>query len=224
MNHIIALSPTDLAPAQQSLIGWCDQRITHWIAEQKEATEGHTHAVENKWNAAPFKRLMQKANRKIGFYKKVRAAIEAGYLIVPNFPLNIFAIRTTATEATGDESSSRWDRFEQNARVLPPGEGEYRNPVPAKDEYIEKDKEGKDRTMYYPTDLSDELEIPLHLVKPQIMRAIDQARGLKLFDQMGICSDFRADPIICGQIIEGNSGNAKRVTFFVAWYVDLDSI
>jgi hypothetical protein len=224
MNHIIALSPTDLAPAQQSLLGWCDQRIAHWVAEHKDANEAHQQAVSGGWKTTPFRNLMQKANRKIGFYKKVRQAIEAGYLIVPNFPLNIFAIRTTATEAKGDDSRSRWERFEQNARVLPPGEGEYRNPIPAKDEMIQKDKEGKDVTVYYPTDLSTELEIPLHLVKPEIMRAVDKARGLKLFDQIGICSDYQADPIICGQILEGNSSSSKRVTFFVAWYVDLDSI
>jgi hypothetical protein len=224
MNHIIALSPTDLVPAQQSLIGWCDQRITHWIAEQKEATDGHKHALANKWNAAPFKRLIQKANRKIGFYKKVRQAIEAGYLIVPNFPLNIFAIRTTAVEARADESSSRWSNFEQSCRVLSPGEGEYRNPLPTKDTYADTNKEGKEVTMYYPTELKDELEIPLHLVKPEIMRAVDKARCLKLFDQIGIATDMHADPIICGQILEGNSASSKRVTFFVAWYVDLDSI
>jgi hypothetical protein len=223
MNHIIALSPTDLAPAQQSLLSWCDQRIAHWIAEHKDANEAAQHAVLNNWKAGPFRNIVQKANRKIGFYKKVRQAIEAGYLIVPNFPLNIFAIRTTATEARDDESRSRWDRFEQKPRVLPAGEGEYRNPIPAKDAVTEKDGD-KDVTMYYPTELSSELEIPMHLVKPEIMRAVDQARSLKLFDQIGIASDYRADPIICGQILEGNSGSSKQITFFIAWYVDLNDI
>ena len=224
MNHIIALSPTDLAPAQQSLLGWCDQRIEHWLSEQRDAKGAYEHAVKNKWKAEPFRNLLNKANRKIGFYRKIRTAIEAGYLIVPNFPLEIFAIRTTATEARADESTSRWQTFAQQPRALPVGAGEYMNPVPAKYEEERTIKDGKTETFYLPAELKDELEIPLHLVKPQIMAAIDKARALKLFDQIGICTDRKADPIVCGQIIESGSWQSKRVTFFVAWYVDLDAL
>jgi len=224
MNHVIALSPTDLAPAQQSLIGWCDQRIAHWIAEHKEATEGYEHAVKNKWKAGPFQRIVQRANRRIGFYRKVKAAIEAGYLIVPNFPIEIFAIRTNAVEARSDESTARWAQFRQNPRALAQGEGRYVNPIPVKYTDERDTKDGKTETVYYPAELDTELEIPLHLVKPEIMRAVDKARALKLFDQIGIVTDRQADPIVCGQIVEGAGMSAKRVTFFVAWYVDLDAL
>jgi len=224
MNHVIALSPTDLAPAQQSLIGWCDKRIEHWIAEQKESTEGLEHATKNKWKTEPFRRLVQKANRRIGFYRKVKSAIEAGYLIVPNFPIEVFAIRTNAVEARSDESMSRWETFRQSAKALPQGSGQYVNPIPAKYSDDREVKDGKTQTFYYPAELDTELEIPLHLVKPEIMRAVDKARALKLFDQIGIVTDRQADPIVCGQILEGAGFSAKRVTFFLAWYVDLDAI
>lgn len=222
-TQIIALSPTDLAPAQQSLLGWCDQRIAHWLDEQREVKEACDHAIQNKWKAEPFRRALQKANRKIGFYRKIRAAIEAGYLIVPNFPLELFAIRTNAESARADESTYR-KRFAQNPKHLPQGVGEYKNPLPVVYSSTRQDAKGKDEKFYWPEELSEELEIPAQLVKPEIMRAIDKARGLKLFDGIGICSDRQADPIVCGQIAESSSWGAKRVTFFIAWFVDMEDL
>lgn len=225
MNQVIALSPTDLVPAQQSLIGWCEQRVAHWDAQKVEAQAGLDHAVKNKWKQGPFKVALAKATKKVGFYTKVRSAIEAGYLMVPNFPLEIFAIRTTKTEARSADSTSNWQRqFEQKPSVLPEGAGEYKSPIPEKLTYDDTDKEGKDVTHYYPGELEDELEVPMHLVKPQIMAAVDRARALRLFDQIGVSTDRRGDPIVCGQILSGTGWSAKRVTFFVAWFVDLDTL
>lgn len=224
MNHLVALSPTDLAPAQASLTDWCDQRIAHWKGEEREASAQFKHAVENKWGSKPFARLAQKAARKVLFYSKVKEAIALGYLIVPNFPLEIFAIRTNAEFAKADSSSYRHDRFEQTAKALPQGDGQYMNPIPLKESEERPEKDGKTKTYFFPTEMRDELEVPFHLVKPAIMRAVDAARAHKLFDQIGICTDRKADPIVCGQILEDGSWGAKRVTFFLAWYVDLDSI
>lgn len=223
-TQLVALSPTDLAPAQQSLLGWCDQRIKHWLVEQKDAKEAYEYAVKQKWNGSRFRTQMQKAGRKLGFYRKVRRAVELGYLIVPNLPLNIIAIRTDRTEAKEDESRSKWSRFEQSGRVLPAGEGSYKSPIPARDSYMDKDKEGKDVEVYFPTDLQDELEVPVRLQKPEVLRAVDQARAHKLFDEIGVCDDASADPIVCGVVREGHAWNSKRVTFFLAWYIDLNDI
>lgn len=223
-TQIVALSPTDLAPAQQSLLGWCDQRIEHWLVEEREAKEAYAYAVKQKWNASRFRTQLNKAGRKIGFYRKVRRAIELGYLIVPNLPLDVLAIRTTAIDARSDESTYRHSRFAQNPKILPEGEGRYMNPNPAvySDERAKAD--GKKETFYYPAELSDELELPVRLQKPQVLKAIDQARAQKLFDTIGVCSDRSADPIVCGVIREGNGWSDKRLTFFLAWYIDLADI
>lgn len=226
MNHVIALSPTDLAPAQQSLLGWCDGRIEHWKAETAEAQEAYEHAISHKWKSAPLKRVLDKAASKIKFYEKIRKAIEAGYLIVPNFPMEIFAIRTKRVSASGNHSTSKWQTFEQGAQALPEGDGEYKSPIPLKDSYTDTDKQGKAVTTYFPTNLAEEIEIPLHLVKPGIMRAVDKARAMRLFDCIGISTDRRGDPLVLGRISEkgGRYNKGKEVTFFLAWYVDLDAI
>ena len=225
MNHLVALTPTDLATAQHSLIEWCDQRINHWICERKEAHEAHAHAVSHKWKSEPFLRLMKKADRRIGFYRKVRAALDAGYLIVPNFPMQIFAIRTTKTDARYEERN--WNNgFEQKHQRLEQGKGEYKSSMPLVFHETRKrtdDKEGTEK-VYYPGKLRDEIEIPAHLVKPQIMQAVDRARALRLFDSIGIVSDQAADPIVCGQIESEAGWGSKRVTFFLAWFVDLDKL
>jgi len=223
MNHLIALSPTDLAPAQQSLIEWCDKRIDHWIAERREAQEGYDHAIAHKWKASQFKRIMLKADRRIGFYRKVRAAIDAGYLIVPNFPMDVFAIRTGAGRGRYIEKSYNTG-FRQEPRLLEQGQGEYKNPMPEVFSSNRDDGKGGKKSVYYPGALQDELEIPMHLVKPEIMQAVDRARALKLFDQIGIVTDQKADPIVCGQILSESGWGQKRVTFFIAWFVDLDKL
>lgn len=225
MNHVIALSPTDLAPAQASLIQWVDQRITHWIAERKDSHDAYEHAVAHKWKAEPFKRAMKKADKRIGFYRKIRSAIEAGYLIVPNFPLNIFAIRTKAENGRYAEANYRHsEALVQGPQHLPQGSGDYKNPNPFLITDEREDGNGGTRTVYSPGELSDELEIPMQLVKPEIMQAVDRAKALKLFDSIGVCQDRQADPIVCGQIEDGSGWNRKRVTFFIAWFVDLDSL
>jgi hypothetical protein len=223
MNQVIALTPTELAPAQQTLRAWCEARIRHWTAQKETAEKAIAHATANCWKCDRYNAELRRCASRVRFYRKIDRAIELGYLIVPNFPLEIFAVRTNAVNPRGEVSSSNWERFLQKPRILPEGEGRYISNRPTVDQDVTV-KDGKEKREYFPVELMEDIEMPFDLVRPEIMQAVDKARGLKLFDQIGVCSDRRADPIVCGQIIESNAFMAKTVTFFLAWYVDLDEL
>lgn len=223
MNQVIALTPTELAPAQQSLREWCSVRIETWQKALTKAQEASDHAVRNGWKADRYNAEVRRCASRVRFYRKVDRAIELGYLIVPNFPLEIFAVRTNAQKPRAEVQTYR-ARFLQKPRILPEGEGRYISSVPTVDAISAPTDTNKTRREYFPVELLEEIEMPFDLVRPEIMQAVDKARGLKLFDQIGVCSDRRADPIVCGQILESNDFNARTVTFFLAWYVDLERL
>jgi hypothetical protein len=227
-TQIIALNPSELGVAQSSLIGWCEKKIAEWDVDLKLHTEALEYAIANKWNVEGHRKAVNKAAGKIKFYHKIKAAIEAGYILVPNFPLDIFAIRTNRKNPSGKPTERSWDNFDQKAGALPVGEGRFVSATPTKDSYDEerKNKDGttKEVTMYYPEELQEEIEIPMSLVRPEIMRAVDIARAQLIFDSIGVSTDQRGDPIICGQIHEASAWSSKRLTFFLAWYVDLNDI
>src|SRR3989337_1738466 len=129
--QLVACSPEELAVAQKQLLDWCDQRIAAWDEQFKEAQTNYEYAKSHKWNGKPYQTQRYKAERKLLFYRKIREALEAGYVIVPNFPLDLFAIRTTREYAKSKQSTGWRSKFEQAPQLLPTGEGEYKNPIPA---------------------------------------------------------------------------------------------
>jgi hypothetical protein len=227
-TQIIALNPSELGIAQSSLTGWCEKKIGEWDVDLKLHTEALEHAVANKWKTEGHRKAVNKAAGKIKFYEKIKAAIEAGYILVPNFPLDIFAIRTNRQNPSGKPTDAKWNDFPQKAQALPVGEGRFVSATPTKESYDEertnKDGSKRDVTVYYPEALEEEIEIPMSLVKPEIMRAVDVARAQRIFDSIGVSTDQRGDPIVCGQIHESSAWSSKRLTFFLVWYVDLNDI
>ena len=77
----------------------------------------------------------------------------------------------------------------------------------------------------------EDVEFPLDLAKPELMRITSEAMALKLFDEIGVLRVQRddtavakGDPVILGRIIHpvGRDYNSARtrLTFFIGWYVD----
>jgi hypothetical protein len=72
----------------------------------------------------------------------------------------------------------------------------------------------------------DDVTFPIKMAKPKIMEATSRAMALKIFDQFGLFAQGTGDPIITGEIVDPRN-NAKssihirRVTFIVAWHLDV---
>jgi hypothetical protein len=159
----------------------------------------------------------------------MKAALEAGYVIVPNFPIDIFAIRTKRETPIGQEKDYSWAIHDQKSERPALGEGEYFDSKPSvvHEEYT-VNKDGKELTKhrYYPEAFLP-VDFPVKLVHPQVLDATGRAMALKAFDELGILPSRRAkgDPMIIGQIIHKKTGGKEtRVSFLVAWWLTEDDL
>jgi hypothetical protein len=229
-NQVVAYTPHELATAQGTVRGWCAENIRRLLVERKDAQANLEQARVSKFRTEPFKKLIAKCGRQIEYFKKIGQAIKLGYMIVPNFDMDLFAVRTDATKPRHREQ--RWaNQFVENGKALPQGEGRYVGHRPIEDHYTynEKAADGKqiEKKSYFPLDFVREIEFPVTLVKPHILAETKRAMSHKLFDQVGIArggyTTRRDDPIVCARIVD-QTRRAKAVTFFVAWWLDKDAL
>lgn len=217
--QLTALLPGDMAVVQKDLINWCARKISTLKADEQEMEQSITHAAAMKWKTSPLKTAQAKIKKQIIYYDKIKAALEQGYVIVPNFPVQMFAIRTDRENPLQKFEWYYWGAKEQSPKLLPAGEGEYKNPFPLieRQESV-KDKDGKIIEEGYSRAVDwDDLEFPITMIKPEIIQATNQAMALNIFDQFGVMPATRNDdPVIVGQIINGR----KRVSFMIAWHLN----
>jgi len=179
------------------------------------------------WKHASVVATLNRTAKRILYYEKIKAAVEAGYLIVPNFPIDVFAVRVQRhrqpkVTASYPESS----KFDTKPELLPAGEGRY-----VDDRLFTRDlshtelREGKERRVgVYVSSDYDTVDFPVVAVKPAILQATQRAMALNIFDQMGsVQNESGRDPIVVGQLLDPR-GNGRRVTFFVAWWLDTASL
>lgn len=230
--EVTAFTPKEMRDANTALIQWCERKITAMKAEADELVSAFKQAVEKKWKSSTLKRHSELAAKRITFYEKIKAALEAGFYIVPNFPVDLFAIRTERDKPNrklyiGNYTASAL-HFKQSAQILPAGVGEYKSADPLVKTDIDERKDG-DRTIKKYIETAEEwgeIEFPVQMAKPQIMEATSRAMALKIFDQFGLFANGTGDPIIVGEIIDPRSpsylahNNRRRVSFIIAWRLD----
>lgn len=224
MNAIIAINPQQMQEAQSTTLGWIEAKLAAAVGEGEHADKLFDLLSTRGMNAQPARALMNSAAKRVKFYEKCKAALVAGYYIIPPFDIQLFAVRSDRAPSK-NVSKEHWGRNEQKGRTLPVGEGEYRNPVVGRyhtgetTPVVQYDKTTKDVALYANGDWCDEIDLPVRAMKPTLIEAVGRALELKIFDALGIAPAYRAaDPIIAGQI---NRPDGKgTLTFFVAWWLD----
>jgi hypothetical protein len=104
---VIARNPAEMQVAQQKLCEWAAGQVAKSELELKEMEDSLAQAKKSKWRTTGFKTNLRYAKERHKYYTKVQAALEAGYVIVPNFDLDIFAIRTTKFRPICETTSQR---------------------------------------------------------------------------------------------------------------------
>ena len=218
-----ATRPEDMAQAQRAMCEWAARKLDAVKAELADAGEALAEAAEAGWRTERFERAANKIGQRVTFYEKIKAALDAGYYIVPPFPIDIFTIRTDRRKPNARRTTNSWSRHAQQPRLLPVGAGRYVSDTPTiYQQTIPTAETGKDKdvTEYFAEAFRD-VDFPFALARSEVMRATAAAMALKVFDQLGVLPARRAtaDPIVCGQILKPDYWRTP-VTFFVAWWLD----
>lgn len=225
--QLVARSPDQMQVAQQQLVDWFRAKVNSLRQEAADANDNLRIAEQNGFKIDPFKRQAAAAWRRVTFYEKCLAAAEAGYVVVPNFPVDVFAVRTTKQLPKAEEKS--WSSsFPQPSDNSPVGQGRYvdREPyIASRKEKFHNDKGELLRTETYwrPTQFDESIEYPVSIAQPAVMTATAEAMARKVFDEIGCLPGRRAqgDPIVVGRIC-GRLGRSLPtvMSFLIAWYID----
>lgn len=233
--HLVARNPQEMALSRNSLLDWMTKKSELAATELRDIEEIREHARKSKWRVSSLDRQTKLAKQRLNFYVKIRQTIEAGYTIVPNFPIDLFAIRVkrqTPNAKSTESSYSVTNVRDEKPEHLPAGEGRYVSPnqLVRDSTYTEKNSKGEDvkRYVQVAADLQ-EVAFPLTAARVEVMQATSAAMALRLFDQIGICPQRvrRGDPLIIGQIsmpTPGGYADPQIVSFLIAWYLDLRTI
>ncbi len=227
--QLIAETPEEMQIAQSSMKQWCASKIAIMESDAQEIVDSVRVAEKNGWHTVVLKRQLKLAEKRIAFYQKIQCAVDAGYCIVPNFPVQIFAIRTT--KALPERGTTTWpDDFPQSSDNPPLGIGEYKDSIPMQDSekvFTHRDDKGvaQYKTVHFATEFDDEIDFPISVAKPLIMSSTARAMGLKCFDEIGVLPNRRVikqDPLVIGRIKDPRSTkyNERWVSFLIAWYID----
>jgi hypothetical protein len=225
--NVVALTPADMVPAQHELIAWCDRKIRALSDEADELELHQKLAVENGWKTSVVVANLNRTARRMTYYSKMQDALKAGYLLVPNMPVDVLAVRVKRAEPRR-QTSTGWHRFRSEPELLPTGQGRYvdEQPLEREEPYEKKDTNGNTVTLtrYISAEHDDEVDFPIALTKPIVLKAVARAMALKVFDQIGrVQNGGGRDPILVGQILDPRRGG-RLATFFLAWWVDTSTL
>lgn len=227
---VIASTPGQMANAQVQLAAWFEAKIELCRAELIEIEENLALAKSRKWQTKGWMTRVVKAKQAVEYYEKGKAAIEAGYCIVPDFPVDVIAIRTTLARPRSNTAESYHDqpRTRDQATNSPAlGTGKYVSPQATEriDSYDRTKSDGKTEKRYF-ANAVDFLppDFPYKMVKPKILEETNRAMALRIFDEIAVVSKPRRapDPIVVGRITRKiNTYHQKTLSFMVAWWLDV---
>jgi hypothetical protein len=228
-TQLVALGPHQLADAQTKLIAWCEGKLDDLKSELTQA-HGIVEALRTaNMSDARGRRLVTSIHKRTTFYEKLKAALMAGYYILPPIPHQTFAIRSKQdTPPPNRQVGHTWKADEPTPTTLPAGEGEYHNATVERQHVgtvQEKNPQGQlvNKSVFQNVAWKD-IEFPFFPVKPEIIAATGKALERKIFDWLGVAPEYRtADPMVIGCIRHWKAGQ-KPVHFFVAWWLDVDTL
>lgn len=238
--HLVATNPEAMAACQQNLAQWLGVKVSDCTTEVQDLSDALDIAIVKGWGTEQLSRQHKRAQDRLKYYSKLKAAVDAGFCIVPNFPVDFFAIRVNKqTPKThyreihnaSDYQDAAMNIPDEKPTTLAIGEGRYVSPVQTVKRQTARSpdaKTGKDIvTKSAWASAFRDVTFPLVAARPEVMDATGNAMGLNIFDAIGICPpQRRGDPLIIGKIFGmksgwGSSVNQQEVSFLIAWHLDL---
>jgi hypothetical protein len=238
--HAVAVTATEMQSAKDQIASFLHAKTGEISKELDEMQSALAVAIKRKWAATALKNQVRSITKRKVYYDKLVDAVEAGYVIVPNMPCDIFAIRVSTDSprtkyqqgmsTAGVRSAAPVVRDEQ-ADSLGSGEGGYTSPIREFEQTVRTEKLEDGKTNYIVSqtikDFQD-IEFPLAAAHPVVMEAADHAMKKLIFDRIGIVPasprKLRGDPIIVGQIVRRQGYDEKVVSFLIGWHLDVRTL
>lgn len=240
---VFAKDRTAMAEAQQAGVGWALAKLTEAQEILLDAQTNYEIAKKNKWKSQGWATATTRAKKKVEYYEKLHAALEAGYTIIPDFPIDVFAIRTKRRYPIEMYTTDRngWTNIldkTQRGTGLALGEGEHKDSQPIQNRsVVSRDVNNKVEWWKIWAAEYQDVDFPIKAVKPTIVEEVSRAMALKIFDEIGMLpgrKDFTnrnriirgADPIVVGRILFPRSGwsEPKVISFLITWWLDFKDI
>lgn len=224
---VLASNPEEMVYSQDRIVDWATQKLAAEQAQLKEKEDNLAFCKKAKYNVDRWSRQVQLARRRVTYYVKILNALREGYYIVPNFPVEIIAVRTKRRPDTKIRRREHWapEHPEVKGMELPVGQGEYVGPLAVARRWTEKkiDGQGKEVTTHLvqATDYA-EIDFPFAVVKPQILSQMDRAMQLKIFDEIGVlpARQRNGDPMVVGIVKRREGYTNHPVMFLISWWID----
>lgn len=243
--HLTALNPTEMQSVQGNLKPWLEDKLSVIERDIKEANQGLTEARNNGWSTTALTYARNRAVDDETYYNKILMAVEAGYTIIPDFPISVFAVRSQGDkrERSTFQGVIRAENTYLGRPVqtdcAPAGSGEYRNPQPETFDSVRENRtpgaQERGEPRYY-TEVTrtgypaNPVRFPPTAARADLMQATAAAMALKAFDCVGICLPVMAsgatrrvqenagragDPLIIGQVVHKRIGSKQKVVSFI---------
>jgi hypothetical protein len=233
--RLVALHPGQLEACQQQLIQWAEAKVESENERCRELKQNFEAARVAGIKTDLILKHLNLATKRAVFFAKVGEAVKAGYYIIPNMPMDVFAVRRSG-KAPRRSAWHDWrhlDLGKIEPEVLPAHKGDYVNPRLAEryrtGKY--KNEKGEEQTQYLTmaAGYRDEIDFPFALAKPEVLTATQHALALKVFDELGVMpgtQERRSDPMVIGRIRNpGRKHDRDRdLSFLIAWFLDTDRI
>jgi hypothetical protein len=216
--ELTATLPAEMISAQHNLIQWCEQKIQFIQKETEELKQATAHAKKMKWKYTTLQNQFYRSEKRLSFYEKIKAALVEGYYIIPNFDVDVFAVRTEKDKPKKYLTHNRWSDRNQSSADVKLGCGDYKNDRPlVSSRYIDEKT-----TQFWASKWDEQIEFPINMCKPVIMEATSRAMALKIFDEIGVFPSARKDddPVIIGRINTKVGYFTKRVSFMIVWHLN----
>jgi hypothetical protein len=229
---VVANEPAQLPIIQNNILAWGIKKLDAARAEHEDLDKAWKEAKVRKWKYTIIESAAKKALKRVSFYEKVVAALQAGFMLFPPVEkADVIAIRTKRKEGdhrTGTQSANwsepRLHEKETEAPAL--GDGRWVSPWQG---WIWvnafKDENGKELTKWRLDPDLDEVEFPVSMAKPEIIQATGSAMEQKFFDEIRLFpfTKKRGDPVLLGVIVDKSRGakwQDRRLYFMISWRVN----
>ena len=233
---VIASNVDEFHASQRKLIERIRAKQQTHRVESAELEKTVELAAAASIDVEPVRRQIGRLTSRIGFLERTAAALEAGFVIVPNFDCRVIAIRVKENRLPRRKPSvssyGNPTAREEKADLLPPGQGKYVDPQPTQQTEREvKIEGGKSTTVRtaVPIELLETLELPADFLKPKVIQRTTAAAAMKIFDEIAVSPSWPnrgKDPMVLGRIRgrDDGYGHGRTLTFLVAWFIDTASI